>query len=250
MECVECGTVRVFPPRCGLRWCPLCMPAHGARQLARLLGMVKHCGMSKTLTLSVESDHSLPLAFKRLMDAWGKFSASKEYRAHYSASVVVIEFTWGVEFGWHPHLHVMAAGTFWQQEAMAGKWVQCAKGRANSASQWVQEIKSHERLARYLCKYLTKGVEKLAETLPMLQLAQLIEFTWGRRLLRSYGEAYGLVVFDEASMGCESCGSELQVVLGLRARLILMGPSDPPIELELANPWTGAPVPGYRLPST
>jgi hypothetical protein len=164
----------------------------------------------KALTLSTVSSHSLAEALDWLLGAWRRFRDSKEYRRRVRAALVVIEVTWNAVEGWHPHLHGVIDCLYWQQSGMAKLWVRATGGVANPAAQWIKKVNTRKGLACYLSGYLSKGVLGAVDTLPVERLAELIEATWGLRMVRTYGACYGVgkdIVHRDGMVKCEECGA-------------------------------------------
>lgn len=111
--------------RCGNAWfCPLCAPAVTQRQREDLVAgveeIVRRGGTALLLNLTVphRAGQSLAMLTEALALAWRKLQASRDWaggrkaigvRAELGvvATVRSLEVTWGVQHGWHPHLHIL-----------------------------------------------------------------------------------------------------------------------------------------------
>lgn len=111
--------------RCGNAWiCPLCAPAVTQKQredlVAAVADIVKRGGTALLLNLTVphRAGQGLAMLTEALALAWRKFQASRDWaggrkalgvRAELGvvATVRSLEVTWGVQHGWHPHLHIL-----------------------------------------------------------------------------------------------------------------------------------------------
>ena len=110
----------------------------------------------RLITLTFPDD-ARPLA-ERLDEAG---EALKRWRrlqstlAHVRGGFAVFEITRNTNQGtWHPHIHLVVEGSFWQQAAILAAWQQVVPG-AKIVD--VRAVHSREGAARYLAKYVAKG---------------------------------------------------------------------------------------------
>ena len=204
------GHVTLGPaPRCGVRWCPKCNGDERLRKLQAILTALQFLDPAnlRNVTLSTSSNHNLAEASAALETTWHRFRTSPEFRAHVTGCIAIWETTLSEEQGWHPHLHLIAEGSYWDQDKLAALWVRCSGGVANPAAQWIQKLETPKKWANYVAaKYLSKGLMAMARTIPTVRLAELIEHTYGKRTLRTYGSCYNATEPEQLVRG--KCGRD------------------------------------------
>lgn len=149
--------LRLAGSYCHDRWCRPC--AHARATIAAInLGERLRNRVTRLLTVTVQSDPTDSLAelLERLRAGFSRLRRTKAWGSHVVGGASVLELTWNADGGgWHPHLHVVAEGTFWDQREFAHAWeIACPGSRIVD----IRAITAPQHAANYVAKYLAKPV--------------------------------------------------------------------------------------------
>ena len=129
-----------------------------------------------TLTQPVVQGEDWAQAHGRLMKQWRGFWRDKRTRKKIRGCLRRIETTWSWKHkGWHVHMHVAYAGSFWRTEDLSEVWSSHGAGKIVDA----REVYRSAELFKYLMKTAKAGSGSLVEY--AVQSA-------GRRLLDLLGD--------------------------------------------------------------
>lgn len=174
---------------CGDRFCVPCCSARSARARRHLAGLCKgECPLFMTFTLQA-SDLPLSALITQLIESFSALRRHRLWSDAIRAGAYVIEVKKGKNSGrWHPHLHVLALGSFIAQRQLSDAW------RAVSGGSYVvdiQRVRQSEEAVGYVGKYVAKGwsreVVQDHDSLVECMLAMR-----GRRLLGTFGSWRGM----------------------------------------------------------
>lgn len=189
----ETGEARCKGFYCGDRFCKPCGAARAARArraIAALLGTSP--GVFFTLTLRAK-ETTVTEALNRLVRHFKKLRTMPRWKRHVDGGAFVIEIKRGSGSGeWHVHLHGLYHGRIYDRAALSADWFEAT---GDSFIVDVDEVRSPERAAGYVCKYLTKGFDSSVLRSPN-DLRDCILATSGRRLLVTFGDWFGRVDVD------------------------------------------------------
>ena len=185
---------RVKANYCGDRFCVPCCRARAIKFQAKLGQLIgDETPLFITLTLR-NSREPLAKLITHLLESFRRLRQTRLWRKLVRAGVGVIEIKKGSGgFGWHPHLHVIALGSYVPQAELSDAWKRSTGG---SFIVDVQRAKRTKDAAHYATKYVSKGwTAEVARDHDAL--CECIVAMRGRRLLVSFGEWYGLDIDAE-----------------------------------------------------
>lgn len=176
---------RVICEACKNRWCQPCGRQRAATVAANIAELTRgqDCRFI-TLTLR-HSDTPLTLQLRHLYESFAKLRRVRPWKQTQTAGVAFLELKWTEKTQhWHPHLHVIAKGTFIDQSALKAAWWRIT---GDSFVVDVRRVSSHEHAARYVTKYATKVLnssiyrnhDRLVEAMKALK---------GKRMIIPFGE--------------------------------------------------------------
>jgi len=152
------GAVAAVWYRCRDRLCPTCARWRARETECRVLRAIDGADSLRFITLTVRSD-GRPLA-AQLDDLYRWFRALRarpEWKAHVRGAVATVEVTWSRRRQqWHPHLHVLADGSYWAQAEISAVWADVTGG---SPIVDIRAIHGRRAAARYVAKYAGKPAD-------------------------------------------------------------------------------------------
>lgn len=114
------------------------------------------------------------------------------WREHVQGGVVVCEITWSADsHSWHPHLHIIAAGTYMQKQLLSDAWL-LATGDSYIVD--LRLIRGVETCVRYVTKYVSKPLSSTYAREPDL-LREAMRALAGRRLCTTIGSWRGVPLY-------------------------------------------------------
>jgi len=176
---------------CRDRLCPTCMQMRSARIRARLTGLVCSMNAPRMITLTTRDDDR-PLAgrMKEITDAVRRLRKVKAWKRHVRGGVMVWEVTFNaVKKTWHPHVHLIVDGDFWEQRLVRAEW--CAQ-LGGDGGVHIQACHDRLRTARYLAKYLAKAAE--VSTWPPEAIREFATAMHRQRLIATFGKSHAVNV--------------------------------------------------------
>lgn len=141
--------------RCRDRLCPLCAHARSGQVTERVLVATRDADALRFLTLTVAaSNEPLRDQMDRLTARYKALRKTDEWKAHVRGAIATIEVTLNAETGkWHPHLHVLADGTFWDQRSISRTWERVT---GDSPIVYIEAVRGRGKVAKYVAKYAAK----------------------------------------------------------------------------------------------
>lgn len=174
---------------CRDRLCPTCMRRRAMRVREKLISLVSAMNSPRFLTLTErDTTESLSVRMKRLTAAVRRLRRTKAWRRHVSGGVMVWETTRNEAAGtWHPHVHLLVDGAFWNHSDLLAEW-KLALGGDGSAR--IEACPDRVKAARYLAKYLAKDSE-----VGGWRASTIVDFASGmhrRRLIATFGKSHSV----------------------------------------------------------
>lgn len=196
------GEVLVCPQRCRDRLCPLCSVQRAKKTGERANEACKRMNMARLITLTVPHT-SGPLSgqIKAIRAAFGRLRRSKSWKKHVDGGVYGFEVKLsGADACWHPHLHVIADGEFYDKTRLREDWRDALN---HPSSPWNLEpddplatsidfIRNRREAAKYVAKYIAKP-QSLASW-PPPALREFASAMAGQRLISTFGSLHGVTL--------------------------------------------------------
>lgn len=179
--------MRVVSDSCKLRICPRCQHIAANRLRRRLKSAfdsrsTKHW---KLITLTQRST-SAPLRTQiaNLKAAFRRLRQRQAWKKRVQGGYAVLEITLNPKTHlWHPHLHIVAESTYFEQKLLSSEWCRASKG---SKIVDIRVIQNEEKAIDYVTRYLTKVPENLHFSDPKKPL-ELYQAMKGQRYLIAFG---------------------------------------------------------------
>jgi hypothetical protein len=131
-----------------------------------------------TLTI-VSTDRPLTDQITDLRTAFKKLRRSRAWKLHVNGGVTIFETTWNAKTQqWHPHLHVLIDGTYWDRDAIRREWQRC---HAQGGFVKINRVHGRENISRYVAKYVSKS-----DSMPDLPLTRFVEWACAVHGLRTH----------------------------------------------------------------
>ncbi|KKM22730.1 hypothetical protein LCGC14_1622340 [marine sediment metagenome] len=184
---------KVACQRCHDRFCLPCMQDRARLIVANLKAQLKY-EPTRLITLTLKHNHD-PLT-EQLDRLYSSFTALRR-RAFWhdavSGGVAFLELKLSsTDDCWHPHLHVLARGSYLPQKLISDAWLQIT---GDSHIVDIRLAKSPEHLYGYLTRYVTKGWDAGIYR-KLHALREAIQALKGRKLLASFGDFSGLRLLE------------------------------------------------------
>lgn len=181
---LETDKLRTVANYCHDRFCLPCATAR-ARLAADVVAC--HCAGRRVRFLTLTLKHQpLPLAttIDRLFRSFTALRHRQDWIAHVTGGVAFLEIKPALDgSGWHPHLHVLIEGDFWDQRDIARAWHEIT---GDSFIVDIRQVKSAPEVAAYVAKYASKpGCKELYDH--PAALAEAVIALKGRRLMTTFG---------------------------------------------------------------
>jgi len=197
--------------RCDVRGCPHCDRRRGRETAQVFETYFRAMKRPRFMTLTIESSGRLEEGLTRLRESFTRFKRRKAFKAHVVGGFYSIEVTYG-EAGWHPHLHIVFDGFYWDQAELSAEWSAAGGGPIVDIRE--ADLGSVKELTKYLVK--GSGIYDSAEL-----VKEQYEVLKGKRLWGAFGRFYGLSgglreLFSQDSRAdgeCPVCG-EAGLLLG------------------------------------
>lgn len=176
---------RVRANYCKNRHCEPCARAKAnliARNLRAELELEKRA-RHRFITVTLKhSDAPLAQQIRRLYASFKKLRGSKVWKQSQVGGAFMLEVKHNGRH-WHPHLHIISAGTFIRKEDLSAAWL---KATGDSMIVDVRAIDSAKDAVHYVCKYVTKGTSTAVWQSEELS-DQFVIATRGVRTCGTYG---------------------------------------------------------------
>jgi hypothetical protein len=185
----DASDAKIVSNKCHDRWCMRCQGERAAtirESLCRILDgqFYRHI----VLTLRA-SNTPLKDQIDRLYRSFLVLRRRSSWLSHVTGGVAVLELKIGEKSGmWHPHLHILCVGSFYDQRELSQEWHAVT---GDSSITWICKPKGLENDANYLTKYVTKPCDQSIYN-HRAMFDELIISLRGRRLCTTFGSFRGV----------------------------------------------------------
>lgn len=184
------GKHRLGANHCESRICPYCrrvIQAETAERIKLWIGLPKrHEYRFITLTLS-HSDAPLADQLDFLQESFRRLRQQQIWKRTQAFGKAIIEITYNRHKSqWHPHLHILAKGSFCRQDDLSQAW-RLATGGSPIVD--IRQVKSQTMAAGYVAKYLGKPPEVGDGPDAAALVAEWYLALKDRKMIISYGPA-------------------------------------------------------------
>lgn len=188
------GRHRTRANYCGDRFCLPCARARAAKVRHRLETLV---GEQRPLAITFtvrNKDVPLTVALNHLLSSFRRLRQQKVWKENIKAGAAFVEVKRGKGSGfWHPHLHVIAVGSYIERRRLSDAWLKATGDSFRVSIDWAN---SAADAGNYACKYATKGwTADVARDHD--SLVECVLSLRGRRLCITFGEWVGVDVEAE-----------------------------------------------------
>lgn len=180
--------ITILGDYCHSRWCRPCAASRARIIAGNLLARIGNQPI-RLITLTLRHSASpLEGQIDRLYASFRKLRKSQLWQHHVLGGAAICE----VKFSrrsrqWHPHLHVLAHGTYIPKNSLSAAWHDAT---GDSFIVDVGLVRSQQHAAQYVTKYVVKAAGREIENDPK-RLAELISALHGRRLVLTFGSWRG-----------------------------------------------------------
>ena len=188
----ETGKYRVRAVGCKKRWCPRCAQIIRGRlrtQLRQWTTETKlHKGESfRLITLTLRHTQApLETQLRFLKAAYRRLRQQRSWPRHVRQAAAIVQVNYNNERDdWHPHLHVLALGTFFAHRELKNAWTKASRG---SAIVDIRLIKDPKKACDYVASYITRPDEWDLTTTPRSRIQEYILALRGQRLVILTGQ--------------------------------------------------------------
>lgn len=170
---------------CGDRFCLPCARARAVRVRESVTALVGDC-IPLLITLTIRNTpRTLTEALDHLCESFRRLRQQRGWQAAIKGGAAFVEIKRGQGSGhWHPHLHIIAVGSYLPGEALSRAWL---KATGDSHRVKIERAASPEDGGRYATKYATKGWTSEV-TRDLDSLVECILSLRGRRLCITFGD--------------------------------------------------------------
>lgn len=179
------GAFRLSCNKCKSRWCVPCARTRAARLRRSVQDQLNQWAKVRFITLTLRhSDTPLSAQLDRLQDSYKKLRRSRLWSGAIEGAAAFVEVKISEKTGlWHPHLHIVAVGTWIDQRALSLEWHAIT---GDSSIVDVSLARTKEGVAHYVTGYVTKCMDRSVLARPE-RLKEAIISLKGRRLVNGTG---------------------------------------------------------------
>ena len=142
--------------RCRDRCCPRC-GTHRGRELAlKIAHLTRQMDSPRLITLTIASKpgEGLRELLDHLRASFRRIRKLPLWRSKVKGGVYTVEVTRNEQTGaWHPHVHIVADGSYWDQASISSAWEEASEG---SKIVDVRKINNATQTAKYVADYVAK----------------------------------------------------------------------------------------------
>lgn len=178
------GTPAAVWFRCRDRLCPLCAASRSGQVTERIMSATANADALRFITFTVKScDATLREQLDRLTDRYKALRKTDMWKRHVRGAIATIEVTFNQNTRqFHPHLHVIADGSYWDQKSIASTW-QSVTG--DSCVVDIRAVRGRNNAAKYIAKYAAKPGD--IASWPAGQINEYADAIHRRRMLIATG---------------------------------------------------------------
>lgn len=185
----DTGEIWLTRSCCRHRLCPVCQAMRSRGLRCQVAEVCNAMNSPRFITLTLKhSDTPLKNQIDRLTNSLRKLRRQKPWLSHVNGGVYVIEVTYNPKSQtWHPHLHIIADGSYWQQKEISDLWL---KVTGDSCIVDITRPHSKRHIIEYVTKYVTKT--NTPENVGVSGFIEWIEAVHGLRMIQTFGNVHGV----------------------------------------------------------
>lgn len=178
----------LVPARCRHRLCPACSHRRSWSCGQAIEALVKEMDAPRFITLTLSTENlTLEDALSKLRTGWKRLRQTEFWKRHVRGGVYSLEVTRGKTGDrWHPHLHVIADGSYMPQRELSATWEQAT---GDSCIVDIRAIHSRRQASRYISKYVSKGESMNSWTAD--EISEYAVAMCGQRVTQTFGCLHG-----------------------------------------------------------
>lgn len=186
--------LHVSEGRCKSRHCPRCAAKRLGRLRLQIEDLCKQMDDTRFITLTVRSNNRpLREQLKELRESFARLRRCGLWKGSVRGGLYTVEITYNrKKREWHPHIHAIVDGVFIPQALLSEAWEVASSG---STITHISRIPSRHTLAKYLTKYISKGMA--SDEIPYDRLNEWIIALHGVRLFQAFGSLHGVKPADD-----------------------------------------------------
>lgn len=183
------GHLRLLEFRCKSKLCPTCSRRRSQVCFHRVRTAVAAMNSPRMLTLTLKHSHdSLRSQLLRIRRCFANLRRTDVWKHHVRGGTYVLEITRNQKaHQWHPHLHIIADGDYFQHAQLRAAWKQAT---GDSDIVHIRKVNDAAAAATYTAKYITKTMDP--SELTDDQLLEWIDEVRGIRFLQTFGTLHRL----------------------------------------------------------
>lgn len=169
---------------CKHRLCQPCAQQRSKKLAAQLIASIGRQSVRfVTLTLKAQTS-DLGIELTRLYKCFTKLRRTALWKTTVTGGIAFAELKAPTGANaWHPHLHCVVVGDYIPQPRLRAAWL---KATGNSTIVDVRLVRDPDKIAPYVAKYATKGIDKAVYDSPDA-LQEAVSALKGRRLVLKFG---------------------------------------------------------------
>jgi Replication protein/Transposase zinc-binding domain len=176
--------IRTVCNKCRHRWCPQCSSEKGALIARNITEQLQGRSVRFVTFTLRHSRTALRDQIDRLYRSFAALRRRAPWRAHVEGGAAFFEGKISERDGlWHPHLHVLVEGTFFDQRDIAREW-HAVTGDSSIVD--IRSLGNDGGAAKYIAKYVAKPAHEGVYSQPD-KLQELMVALRGRRLCLAFG---------------------------------------------------------------
>lgn len=193
--------IKVASSRCNLRWCPLCQKTKEFIMVNSITEWLKGAKKPKFITLTLSSsDDSLSNQVDKLYKYFRAIRLTKLWKAKIKGGVWFFQITQNEKSKqWHPHLHIIADGLYFDQKDLSNLWAKISNG---STIVDIRAVKDQRKAAKYVARYATAPCN--ISDLSMDDGIEVFEALESRRICGTFGTGRKIKLSPEKPKDKES----------------------------------------------
>lgn len=181
---------KLIVKRCKDRMCPRCSRVNAYKCSKALQEIMQKMPSRRLITLTLKHEAGfLSGQIDRLMSSWRELRRSRDWKANVRGGIYSLEVKLNhANKTWHPHLHIIVEGSYFDQKLLANLWERVTGG---SRIVDIRAIHDTEVIGNYISKYVTKPSEVVEWEDDVL--IEYINAIRGRRLFHTFGSLHNKV---------------------------------------------------------
>lgn len=224
------GRIVPIPTRCRDRLCMTCSVMRSKTMTLRTGEACRRMDSIRLITLTAPAiDAPLGVQLRQLRKALAAFRRTRDWKHHVRGGFYVFEVTLNPSTGlWHPHVHVLADGSFWRQAAIRDGWRYSIR---HNTTAWsiadddhvivdVRKVHDGRDAARYMAKYVSKSA-----AIHLWEPSKICEYALavvGMRALATFGSLHNVTLDPSDPNEAPECSTPL-VPMGVLAEAAALG---------------------------